>query len=63
MIIIMVVVVTIVMHLPKETNQVDFAIPVDHRMKIKESENVNKYLDLAREQKITVKYVSDCDST
>ena len=28
---------------------VGFADPVDHRMKMKESENINKYLDLARE--------------
>ena len=28
---------------------VDFAAPADHRMKIKESEKRNKYLDLARE--------------
>ena len=27
---------------------VDFAVPVDHRVKLKESENRNKYLDLAR---------------
>ena len=30
---------------------VDFAIPVDHKMKIKENENGGKYLDLARELK------------
>ena len=29
----------------------DFAIPGDPRMKIKESEKRDKYLDLAREQK------------
>ena len=27
----------------------DYAIPVDHRVKIKESEKRDKYLDLARE--------------
>ena len=26
----------------------DFAVSVDHRVKIKESEKINKYLDLAR---------------
>ena len=30
---------------------VDFAIPVDHRIKLKESEKKDKYLDLAREFK------------
>ena len=28
---------------------VDFAVPADHRMKLKESEKKDKYLDLARE--------------
>ena len=30
---------------------VDFAIPADHRIKLKESEKKDKYLDLARESK------------
>ncbi len=30
---------------------VDFAIPADHRIKLKECEEKNKYLDLARESK------------
>ena len=30
---------------------VDFAVPADHRIKLKESENKDKYLDLARELK------------
>ena len=30
---------------------VDFAVPVDHRINLKESEKKNKYLDLARELK------------
>ena len=41
---------------------VDFAVPVDHRVKLKESKQREKYLDLAREQekklwnmKVTVK--------
>ena len=29
----------------------DFAIPADHRIKLKESEKKDKYLDLARELK------------
>ena len=30
---------------------VDFAVPADHRVKLKESEKRDKYLDLAREPK------------
>ena len=30
---------------------VDFAVPADHRIKLKESEKKDKYLDLAREFK------------
>ena len=30
---------------------VDFAVSADHRMKLKESEKKDKYLDLARELK------------
>ena len=30
---------------------VDFAVPADHRINLKESENKDKYLDLARELK------------
>ena len=30
---------------------VDFALPADHRIKLKECEKKNKYLDLARELK------------
>ena len=30
----------------------DFVIPQDHRVKIKESKKINKYLDLAGELKI-----------
>ena len=29
----------------------DFAVPADHRVKLKENENMYKYLDLARELK------------
>ena len=29
----------------------DFAVPADHRVKLKESEKKDKYLDLARELK------------
>ena len=30
---------------------VDFAVPADHRIKLKESEKIGKYYDLARELK------------
>ena len=33
---------------------VDFAVPADHRVKLKESEKSDKYLDLARELKKTM---------
>ena len=36
-----------------------FAVPVDHRVKLKESEKRDKYLDLARELKKTVEYEID----
>ena len=36
----------------KRTNRiVDFAVPVDHKVKLKESEKKVKYIDLARELK------------
>ena len=35
----------------RSCHQVNFTISVDHRVKIKESEMIYKYLDLAREQK------------
>ena len=38
---------------------VDFAVPADHRINLKESEKKDKYLDLARELKKTVEHESD----
>ena len=38
---------------------VDFAVPADHRIKPKECEKNDKYLDLARELKITTEHESD----
>ena len=44
---------------------VDFAVPADHRIKLKESEKRDKYLDLARELKKTKEHegdnYTDCD--
>ena len=39
----------------------DFAVPADHRVKLKESEKKNKYLDLSRrlKKKTTVEHESD----
>ena len=38
-------------YLTKETNQVDFAVLTDHRVKVKKVENLEKYLDLVKELK------------
>ena len=38
---------------------VDFAVPVDHRIKLKECEKKDKYLDLARELKKTVEHADN----
>ena len=34
----------------------DFAVPTGHRIKLKGSEKKDKYLDFARESKISVEY-------
>ena len=38
---------------------VDFAVSADHRIKLKECEKKDKYLDLARELKKTMKHEGD----
>ena len=38
---------------------VDFAVPADHRIKLKECEKRDKYLDLARELKKTIVHEGD----
>ena len=38
---------------------VDFAVPSDHRINLKESEKKDKYLDLARELKKGMVYEGD----
>ena len=44
---------------------VDFPVPADHRIKLKECEKKDKYLDLARELKKTMEHEGnnyiDCD--
>ena len=37
----------------------DVAVPADHRMKLKETEKKDKYLNLARELKKTMKHEGD----
>ena len=37
----------------------DFEVPVDHRVKLKENEKNDNYLDLFRELKKTVEHQSD----
>ena len=38
---------------------VDFAVPADHRIKRKDSEKKDKYIDLARELKKTMEHDGD----
>ena len=38
---------------------VDFAVPADHRIKLKECEKKDKYLDLDREFKKSVEYAGE----
>ena len=38
---------------------VDFAVPADHRIKLKECEKKDKYIDLARELKKTMEHEGD----
>ena len=38
---------------------VDFAVPAEHRIKLKECQKKDQYLDLARELKKTMEYAGD----
>ena len=50
-------------HWKKRTYQiVDFAVPVDHRIKLSESEKRDKYPDHARELKKTMEHENDGDT-
>ena len=40
----------------------DFAVTTDHRVKLKESEKRDKYLDLAREMEKTMEHENDGDT-
>ena len=48
----------------KRTSQlVDFAVPADHRVKLKENEKKNKYVDFARElKKKSIEHESDSNT-
>ena len=41
----------VLINIGKTRYLVKFTVPVCHKVKMKESEKINKYLDLAREQK------------
>ena len=41
---------------------VDFAVPADYRVKLKENEKRDKYQDLARGRKKTMEHESDADT-
>ena len=43
----------------KICKSVDFAVPADHRIKLKERQKRDEYLDLARELKKTMEYERD----
>ena len=49
-------------HKKRICRMVDFAVPADDRLKLKESEKRDKYLDLARELKKLWNMKSDCDT-
>ena len=59
-IIIIIIIITIIIHKKKRICKIaDFAVPVDYRIKLKECEKKDKYLDLAREWKKTVEHADD----
>ena len=43
-------------------NLVDFVLPLEHGVKMKESKKIEKYLDLGRELKKTIGHKSDSDT-
>ena len=46
----------------KTCHLVDFAFPANHTVKMKESENIDKCLNLARELERNVGHKEDCDA-
>ena len=60
---IIIIITLVIVNKKKRTCQtVDFAVPIDHRVKLKESEKRDKYLDLARELKTSMEHESDGDT-
>ena len=55
-------IIIIIIIIRRRSRPVDFAVPADHRVKIKESEKIDGYLDLAWELKNAVEYESDSDT-
>ena len=51
MILIIIIIIIIINKKKRTCKIVDFAVPADHRIKQKESEKKDKYVDLARELK------------
>ena len=49
----------IIINKNKISKIVDFAVPADHRIKMKKCEKKDKYLDLARELKKTMEHEGD----
>ena len=49
----------IIKHKKRTCKTVGFAVPVDHKLKLKESEKKDEYCDLPRELKKTVEHESD----
>ena len=49
----------IINHKKRTCKIVDIAVPTDHRIKLKECEKKDKYIDLARELKKTVVHAGD----
>ena len=50
-------------NMKRTRHQVDFAIPADYRVKIKETQKLVKYLLFAREKKKTVEHGDHTDSS
>ena len=52
-----IIIIIIIINKKKKTCKIDdFAVPADNRIKLKECETKDKYLDLARELKKTVEH-------
>ena len=59
MMMIIIIIIIIIIIKKKICKIVDFAVPADHRIILKECEKRDKYIDLARELKKTMEHESD----